>query len=176
MIGFDFFLDQYGIFLSIIFVFIGLMSLIYGLATVREKGHRLEFYLMLLLIIGSVAFSVVFDLRSGDTVTSAFLGKQPDNAYDMKFFLPLNVGYEKARFVKVTIAVELMDKGFKKELDNNISKLRKEVIDLILTKSPKEVKSSEGKKELRREITTRLNDYLLKDCIKDTYFTEMVIL
>lgn len=53
MIGFDFFLDQYGIFLSVIFVFIGLMSLIYGLATVREKGHRLEFYLMLLLIIGS---------------------------------------------------------------------------------------------------------------------------
>ena len=53
MIGFDFFLDQYGMFLSIIFVFIGLMSLIYGLATLREKGHRLEFYLMLLLIVGS---------------------------------------------------------------------------------------------------------------------------
>ena len=53
MIGFDFFLDQYGIFLSVVFIFIGLMSLIYGLATVRGKGHRLEFYLMLLLIVGS---------------------------------------------------------------------------------------------------------------------------
>ena len=53
MIGFDFFLDHYGIFLSIVFVFIGLMSLIYGLATAREKGHRLEFYLMLFLIVGS---------------------------------------------------------------------------------------------------------------------------
>lgn len=53
MIGFDFFFDQYGIFLSIVFLFIGLMSLIYGLATAREKGHRLEFYLMLLLIVGS---------------------------------------------------------------------------------------------------------------------------
>lgn len=53
MIGFDFFLDHYGIFLSVIFLFIGLMSLIYGLATAREKGHRLEFYLMLLLIVGS---------------------------------------------------------------------------------------------------------------------------
>jgi formate hydrogenlyase subunit 3/multisubunit Na+/H+ antiporter MnhD subunit len=53
MIGFDFFLDQYGVFLSVVFVFIGLMSLIYGLATVRGKGHRLEFYLMLLLIVGS---------------------------------------------------------------------------------------------------------------------------
>jgi len=53
MIGFDFFVDHYGIFLSAIFVFVGLMSLIYGLATNREKGHRLEFYLMLLLIVGS---------------------------------------------------------------------------------------------------------------------------
>jgi formate hydrogenlyase subunit 3/multisubunit Na+/H+ antiporter MnhD subunit len=53
MIGFDFFFDQYGVFLSIVFLFIGLMSLIYGLATAREKGHRLEFYLMLLLIVGS---------------------------------------------------------------------------------------------------------------------------
>jgi len=53
MIGFDFFLDRYGIFLSILFAFIGLMSFIYALATIRQKGHRLEYYIMLLLIVGS---------------------------------------------------------------------------------------------------------------------------
>lgn len=53
MIGLDFFLDRFGIFLSVLFVFIGLMSFIYALATIREKGHRLEYYLMLLLIVGS---------------------------------------------------------------------------------------------------------------------------
>jgi formate hydrogenlyase subunit 3/multisubunit Na+/H+ antiporter MnhD subunit len=53
MIGFDFFLDRFGVFLSILFVFIGLMSFIYALATIKQKGHRLEFYLMLLLIVGS---------------------------------------------------------------------------------------------------------------------------
>jgi len=53
MIGFDFFLDRYGIFLSVLFVFIGLMSFIYALASIRQKGHRLEYYLMLLLIVGS---------------------------------------------------------------------------------------------------------------------------
>lgn len=129
-----------------------------------------------LLIIGSVGFSVVFDLPSGDTVTSTFTGKQPENAYDMKFFLPLNVGYEEARFVKVTIAIELTDKGFKSEIDENVSKLRQEVIDLLLTKSPQEVKSAQGKNLLRQEITARLNNYLATDCIKETYFTELVIL
>jgi formate hydrogenlyase subunit 3/multisubunit Na+/H+ antiporter MnhD subunit len=53
MIGFDFFLDRFGIFLSVLFVFIGLMSFIYALASIRQKGHRLEYYLMLLLIVAS---------------------------------------------------------------------------------------------------------------------------
>ncbi|MDH4211704.1 MAG: proton-conducting transporter membrane subunit [candidate division WOR-3 bacterium] len=63
MIGLDFFVDHYGIFLSAIFVFIGLMSLIYGLATNREKGHRLEFYIMLFLIVGSgVGVALTYNL------------------------------------------------------------------------------------------------------------------
>ncbi len=53
MIGFDFFLDRFGIFLSLLFIFIGLMSFIYALASIRQKGHRLEYYLMLLLIVAS---------------------------------------------------------------------------------------------------------------------------
>lgn len=53
MIGFDFFFDRFGLFLSALFIFIGLMSFIYALATIRQKGHRLEYYLMLLLIVGS---------------------------------------------------------------------------------------------------------------------------
>jgi flagellar basal body-associated protein FliL len=131
---------------------------------------------ILLLVAGSIGYTVVPDLRSPGTITSALLGGPPESAYNMKFFLPLNVGYEKAQFVKVTIALELIDQGLQKELDKNLSHLRKEVIDLILTKSPKEVRSSNGKRELSREITRRINNYLSKDCIKGTYFTELVIL
>lgn len=53
MIGLDFFLDRFGIFLSVLFAFIGLMAFIYSLATIKEKGHRLEYYLMLLLVVGT---------------------------------------------------------------------------------------------------------------------------
>lgn len=60
MIGLDFFIDNYGLMLGALFVFVGLMSFVYALGTMREKGHRLEYYLMLLLIVASgvgVAFS-----------------------------------------------------------------------------------------------------------------------
>lgn len=53
MTDFGILLDRFGIFLSITFAFIGLMSFIYALATIRQKGHRLEYYLMLLLIVVS---------------------------------------------------------------------------------------------------------------------------
>ena len=154
----------------------------------QAKGKVLSFYRrlnkktfiagtgILMLVAGSIGFTVVPGLRSTDTITSTLLGGRPDTSYDMEFFLPLDVGYEKTQFVKVTVALELTDEGLQKEVEENLSQLRKEVIDLILTKSPKEVKSSKGKKELSREITARLNNYLLKDCIKDTYFTELVIL
>lgn len=51
MMEFNFLFDRFGIFLSITFVFIGLMSFIYALATIKQKGHKLEYYIMLLLIV-----------------------------------------------------------------------------------------------------------------------------
>lgn len=51
IMDFYFLFDRFGIFLSITFIFIGLMSFIYALGTIKHKGHRLEYYIMLLLII-----------------------------------------------------------------------------------------------------------------------------
>lgn len=51
IMDFNFLFDRFGIFLSITFIFIGLMSFIYALGTIKHKGHRLEYYIMLLLII-----------------------------------------------------------------------------------------------------------------------------
>ena len=63
MIGFDFFVDRFGIFLTLLFGFIGLMSFIYALVTIKEKGHRLEYYLMLLLLVGSgIGIALTYNL------------------------------------------------------------------------------------------------------------------
>jgi formate hydrogenlyase subunit 3/multisubunit Na+/H+ antiporter MnhD subunit len=63
MIGFDFFLDRFGIFLSILFIFIGLMSFIYALATLKKKGHRLEFYISMFLIVAAgIGFVLSYNL------------------------------------------------------------------------------------------------------------------
>ena len=116
------------------------------------------------------------NLRFTDTGEVKSLEEIAGPVYDMKFFLPLEAGAGKTRFVKVTVAIELVDKGFKKEIEKKVSELRKEVVDLVLSKSPKEVKSSNGKEKLRKEITSRLNKCLIREGIKNTYFTEMVVL
>lgn len=116
-----------------------------------------------MLIAGLVGFLVVPNLRFADAGEVKSLEEIAGPVYDMKFFLPLAVGSGKTRFVKVTVVIELTDKGFKKEIDRKVSELRKEVIGLVLTKSPKEVKSAHGKEVLRKEITTRLNKCLIKE-------------
>jgi len=129
-----------------------------------------------MLVAGLVVLLMGSNLSFTDTGEVKSLEEIAGPVYDMKFFLPLDVGASKTRFVKVTVAIELMDKGFMKEIDKKVSELRKEVIDLVLSKSPKEVKSAQGKEKLRKEITTRLNKCLIREGIKNTYFTEMVVL
>jgi len=129
-----------------------------------------------ILIVGLVVFLIIPKIHFTDTGGMKSLEEIAGPVCDMKFFLPLAVDSDKTRFVKVTIAIELMDEGYKKEIDKKVSELRKEVINLVLTKSPKEVKSARGKEVLRKEITNKLNNYLTRECIKNTYFTEIVVL
>lgn len=96
--------------------------------------------------------------------------------YDMKFFLPLAESSGKTRFVKVTVIIELLNSDFKREIDEKGSELRKEIIELVLSKSPGEMKSAQGKEALREEITTRLNKCLSNNSVKNTYFTELIVL
>jgi flagellar basal body-associated protein FliL len=131
---------------------------------------------IVVLIVGFVIFFGVPGLRSTDSGEVKSLKEIAGPVYDMKFFLPLAGGSGKTRFVKVTVAIELMDKGFRKEIDKKISDLREEVINLVLTKSPKEVRSSHGKEMLKKAITNSLNKHFSKNCIKNTYFTELVVL
>ncbi len=131
---------------------------------------------IVVLIVGLVIFLKVPGLRSTDSGEVKSLKEIAGPVYDMKFFLPLAGGSGETRFVKVTVAIELMDKGFRKEIDKKISNLREEVINLVLTKSPKEVRSSHGKEMLKKAITNSLNKHLSKKCIKATYFTELVVL
>jgi len=131
---------------------------------------------IVVLIVGLVIFFGVPGLRSPNSGEVKSLKEIAGPVYDMKFFLPLAGVSGKTRFVKVTVAIELMDKGFRKEIDKKISDLREEVINLVLTKSPKEVRSSHGKEMLKKAITNSLNKHLSKNCIKTTYFTELVVL
>ena len=129
-----------------------------------------------MLIVGLVGFLIVPNLPFTNSGEVKSLEEIAGPVSDMKFFLPLAVGSGRTRFVKVTVAIELVNNGFKKEIDKKVSELRKEVIDLFLTKSPKEIRSARGKETLRKEITTRLTMYLSRDCIKNIYFTELVVL
>ncbi len=119
MIGLDFFLDRFGVFLSVLFVFIGLMSFIYALATIKQKGHRLEFYLMLLLIVGSgvgVALSynlllmfILWEISTFAIWRAVGFYRKEENIYAANFTFLIN--FAAAAIMLVGLVMLYLDNG-----------------------------------------------------------------
>ena len=79
------------------------------------------------------------------------------------------------RYLKATIEIELSSLECLKELDNLRPKISDSILDLLSSKSYKEIVGFEGKQHLREEIAMRLNNLMSKGRITHVYFTEFVV-
>lgn len=82
---------------------------------------------------------------------------------------------EGERYLKVNIQIELSNPECAAELDILKPKIMDGILDLLSSKSYKEIVGFEGKQHLRDEISLRLNNYLSKGRIAHVYFTEFVV-
>lgn len=79
------------------------------------------------------------------------------------------------RYLKVIIEIEVSDQGCLAELNQIKPKLRDNVLDLLTSKSYKELVDIVGKQRLRDEIGMRLGNFLTTGKIVKVYFTEFVV-
>ena len=131
---------------------------------------------VLLVVIGMIVLFKSSFTSDNQPIRLTMPLENPEDLYAMKFFLPLDAGNDESRFVKATIAVAMTNQESKQAIDRKLKTVRKHIIDIILARSLKEMKSEKEINLLREEITARLNQCLLYDCIKETYFTELVVL
>ena len=82
---------------------------------------------------------------------------------------------EGERYLKVNIQIELSSPECTGELDLLRPKIMDGILDLLSSKSYKEIVGFEGKQRLRDEISLRMNNYLSKGRITHVYFTEFVV-
>ncbi|MBN1828909.1 MAG: flagellar basal body-associated FliL family protein [Deltaproteobacteria bacterium] len=82
---------------------------------------------------------------------------------------------EGTRYLKTSIKVELSSPESSAELEGLKPKIMDSVLDLLSSKSYKDIAGFEGKQRLRDEIMVRLNNYMSQGVVKRVYFTEFVI-
>jgi len=79
------------------------------------------------------------------------------------------------RYLRATLQVELYDARVPDEFQARIPQVRDLLLTLFTSKAFAEVRTPQGKAQLREEVVSRINRALQKDLVKAVYFTEFVV-
>jgi len=79
------------------------------------------------------------------------------------------------RYLKLTIKLEVENEADSTELSERVPQVRDAVLVLLSSKDVNAVRTTQGKFQLRDEITQRVNGLLPKPGVRSAYFTDFVV-
>ena len=145
-------------------------------------------FLGLILLIGSGAGAIIFFapgilpdsldfLRvNGPTKGGKEAAKKVQgHIYNMEPFIANLADQNQPRYLKIRISLESKEVKINEEYEKRLPQLRDSILTILSSKSHKEIFDSEGKKKLREEITSKVNQLLSSFKVKTVYFTEFMI-
>jgi len=78
-------------------------------------------------------------------------------------------------YVKASLTVELTNPEVKAEVEKRMPQMRDAILLLIGNKTFEELQDLQGKKQLKAELTTKINSFLKTGKVKAVYFTNFVV-
>ncbi len=111
---------------------------------------------------------------------SEAVGKQgqaasPGAMFDLDPFIVNLADTPDVRYLKLTLKLEADSEAVVAELSARIPQIRDAILVLLSSKDVNAVRTTQGKFQLRDEITQRVNGLLKKPGIRSAYFTEFVV-
>jgi flagellar FliL protein len=82
---------------------------------------------------------------------------------------------EGKRYLKATLQVEFFDAHVPDDFAARTPQIRDLLLTLFTSKTFSDVRTPEGKGQLREEIINRMNRALHRDAVKAVYFTEFIV-
>ncbi len=79
------------------------------------------------------------------------------------------------RYLKLTIKLEVENEAVSADLSARVPQVRDAVLVLLSSKDVNAVRTTQGKFQLRDEITQRVNGLLTKPGVRSAYFTDFVV-
>jgi flagellar FliL protein len=99
----------------------------------------------------------------------------PGAMFDLDPFIVNLADTPEIRYLKLTLKLELDSESVATELSARVPQIRDAVLVLLSSKDVNAVRTTQGKFQLRDEITQRINGLLKKPGVRSTYFTEFVV-
>jgi flagellar FliL protein len=85
------------------------------------------------------------------------------------------IGEESSHYVKASMSFEMTTAAAVEEANSRMPQIRDAVLLLIGNKTFEELQDLQGKKQLKAEITSKVNAFLQTGQIKAIYFTDFVV-
>jgi flagellar protein FliL len=149
----------------------------------------------LFLIIGLVAFVL---LAGGGTAAFFMMKKAPEPKetkdpakhvpvpdlnqqadigpqVNIEEFIVNIISGDSAHYVKASLTVELTNPEVKAEVEKRMPQMRDAILLLIGNKTFEELQDLQGKKQLKAELTSKINSFLKTGKVKAVYFTNFVV-
>lgn len=99
----------------------------------------------------------------------------PGTMFDLDPFIVNLADTPDIRYLKLTVKLEAESEAVAAELSARIPQIRDAVLVLLSSKDVNAVRTTQGKFQLRDEITQRINGLLKKPGVRSAYFTEFVV-
>ncbi len=80
-----------------------------------------------------------------------------------------------AHYVKASLTVELTNEDVKLEVEQRMPQMRDAVLLLISNKTYEELQDLQGKKQLKAELSNKMNSFLITGKVISIYFTNFVV-
>lgn len=149
----------------------------------EKKGSKLKLIIIIVVVLlllaggGTAAYFFFFKAK---TATSAKKTAAQEKAL-VSVFWPMDtyivnlIDNEGERYLKVVMYLELSDQKMVEEMKLLNPKLRDTILELLSSKTHKEMIDPLGKQRLRDEIAMRMNMNITTGKVLKVYFTEFVI-
>ena len=156
--------------------------------TIQPQGKSLPIKLIIFCILGlsllgggffvwkGGLLSGVFNKNSG-VISSDIQDTKKDIGpiYSLDTFIVNLLGDRGKNYLKVKVDLELDGDKLSEEVTKRLPQFRDSILTLLSNKSHDDVKTLEGKYQLRSEIISMLNQYLKTGRIINVYFTDFIV-
>lgn len=95
--------------------------------------------------------------------------------YPLENFIVNLIGGSGKSYLKARLDLELSNDKLKEEIDKRLPQFRDTILILLSSKSHGDIKSLEGKFQLRTEIISMLNQHLRTGKVVNIYFTDFIV-